>query len=83
MTDINIHTAYTHILTLGTVKTGHACYVLLFRNTLQHNIIPGSNNIHKLRTDVPDYVNPETKKLRGLDPRANYTDQATVTCWRS
>jgi hypothetical protein len=32
---------------------------------------------------VPPGVSEDIKKLRGLSPRANYTDRATAACWRS
>jgi hypothetical protein len=31
----------------------------------------------------PIYAYALTTELRGLSPQANYTDQATATCWRS
>jgi hypothetical protein len=48
-------------------------------DVISHNFVPS-----ELLVCNSSYTQSiKTNKLRGLSPRANYTDRATTACWRS
>jgi hypothetical protein len=60
-------------------------HLLKFFDCLQKDMTYG-NILFPLDKYVVYYARDtaaNTTKLRGLSPRANYTDRATASCWRS
>jgi hypothetical protein len=52
-----------------------------FRNDRTSYIMLGGRWCHITALKV--HAPTKNTKLRGLSPRANYTDRATAVCWRS